>query len=771
MPAKRIVAVGLLLLLLGTIVFRDFVFGSKLLLYKDIGSDSLNFHYPYFIHLSDYLRRDGLPRWSFNVGLGQNIFPYVGSLLLDPVVWLPRTLIAKALVYQHLLKAIICGLLFFRFLELRRVHFAASLLGGMLLSLSAYLCMGSCWTNVGNEAVCLTFVLFAVEKAITTGRWFYLPLAVACCGILTPFHLYFAALLLTAYTVTRLFAAEGRKLSLKAKTCLQLAAVALLGVGLAACVWLDALSAILDSPRGSGVASYANKLVSFPVFGLETPLHYTTAMLRQFCNEIMGTGTDFRGWQNYLEAPLGYCGLFCLLMMPQVFVGANTRRRVSYLIFLVGIVVPMFFPWFRYLFWLFQGDYYRTFSLFSVFGIIGLSMMALSRYIERGVINLWLLCVTLIGLLTILYLPIRGWQVVVDPKIRHVATILLYAYTALVIAGQYFRKESIAGWAIVALCAIELCYFDHITVAARPTVTKPELSERVGYNDYTVEAVRDIQASDREIYRITKLYSSGPAMHKSLNDAMIFSYYDTASYSSFNNVNYIRFLMALNVMPEVATENDTRWALGLLSRRQASAFVGEKYILTMNPVSFQIDPAFEYKKRYNKIYVFQSKLFHPLGLFFTSLVPEADFRRLPTSTKEDILKSAVVLGLDEAGGASDLEQLAPELTSAGKRSSDLGLISFNENRITGEIQCDKVGVLVLQTPFDRGWQSWVDQRRTNTVKVDIGLLGVTLTPGKHVVEMRYLPPFLKTGAAVTAVALLLFVVGLRRWPRISSTLI
>jgi hypothetical protein len=772
MPLKgfRIAAVALLLLLLGAIVFRDFVFEDKLLLYKDIGSDSINFHYPYFVHLSDYLRSNGLPRWSFNVGMGQSIFPYINSLLFDPVVWLPRNLIAHALVYQHLLKVVICGFLFFRFLELRKANLAASLLGALLVSLSAYMCMGSCWTNVGNEVLCFTFVLFAVETALVTGRWLYLPLAVACSGLLTPFHLYFVAVLLVAYVLARLFVAKQGGLSSNAKLSLQLALAAVIGVGLSAFVSLDALAVMLGSPRGSGVASYANRLSSFPIFGLETPLHYGTAILRQFSNDMAGTGSYFRGWQNYLEAPAGYCGLFCLLILPQVFVGVDTRRRLVYAAFLVAVTIPILFPWFRYLFWLFQGDYYRTFSLFSVFGVVALSMTAFSRFSTLGTVNLWLLGATLLILLVVLNLPILGLQTLVIPEIRKLATLLLCGYAALLVAGRYFQRQSFASWAVVALSAVELCYFDRITVAYRPTVTKPELKERVGYNDYAVDAVRDVQGRDKGFYRITKLYSSSPAMHKGLNDALVFGFYGTTSYTSFNNINYISFLIALDAMPEAASENDTRWARGLIGRHNLLAFAGEKYVLTPDPVPFQVDPAYESIKRYDKIYLFRNKAFSPLGRFYTRYIPESDFMQSSTTAKESILQHAAVLGKDESAAADDLTELAPESSSADEASGALELRSFNENRIVGEIECDSTGILVLQTPFDRGWRAMVDHARAETLRVDIGLLGMKLTKGKHLVEMRYLPPFIKIGATITALALLVFVVALWRWPRISPAL-
>ena len=351
----------------------------------------------------------------------------------------------------------------------------------------------------------------------------------------------------------------------------------MIGVGLATVFWLNTLSIIQNSPRGSGLTSYATKLRAFPVLGFESVVHYGTAILRQFSNDMAGTGSHFLGWQNYLEAPSSYCGLICLLLTAQVFVAASNRRRVICALFLLAVGVLTVFPWFRYLFWLFQGDYYRAFSLLIVFGIVSLNMMMLSRFIERRTLSgAWLLGVTLFVLVTILYPPITELQGLVSSKLRQVSTCLLCVYAAVLVAGKWLKQESLASWILLIISAFELCYFDHITVADRPTVTKSELKERIGYNDEAAYAVRDIRATDKGFYRLTKLYSSSLATYKSLNDAVVFGYYGTTSYNSFNNINYIRFLMAVDALPSIATELDTRWSRGLVGRRDLLSFACEK---------------------------------------------------------------------------------------------------------------------------------------------------------------------------------------------------
>src|SRR4029450_7984701 len=88
--AIRIWVTMFAVLALGMLIYRDFLFGNKVLLYKDAGSDSLNIFYPNYVLRSDYLRNGGIPPWAFQVGRGQSLFPSVGGILLTPVVWLPK---------------------------------------------------------------------------------------------------------------------------------------------------------------------------------------------------------------------------------------------------------------------------------------------------------------------------------------------------------------------------------------------------------------------------------------------------------------------------------------------------------------------------------------------------------------------------------------------------------------------------------------------------------------------------------------------------------
>src|SRR5206468_3596737 len=215
-------------------------------------------------------------------------------------------------------------------------------------------------------------------------------------------------------------------------------------------------------------------------------------------------------------------------------------------------------------------------------------------------------------------------------------------------------------------------------------------------------------------FRIRKTFGSGPGMRESLNDAMVFGYYGTSSYSSFNNLNYIKFLMAVGSMSESDLVTDTRWSYGLLEYRLLSTFACEKYVLTDKDAAVELG--------------------------------------LSQLTMGDIKYQAI-------------ENSLPDI-AAKRRSTALNIRSFRETRIDGTIQLNQRSVLVLQTPFDPGWHAFQDGRAAQVLKADLGLLGVVLDAGQHTVELRYRPPFLYAGAAVSFVSLLIFAASLWRWSRI-----
>jgi uncharacterized membrane protein YfhO len=319
--------------------------------------------------------------------------------------------------------------------------------------------------------------------------------------------------------------------------------------------------------------------------------------------------------------------------------------------------------------------------------------------------------------------------------------------------------------------------FDQAAVSNRNTITKQELKEPTGYNDETVDAVRDIKADDNSFYRITKIRPSGPSGWTSLNDAMIFGFYGSSSYSSFNNLNYTSFLTAVEAMAP-NSEAETRWCIGVLGNFMLSMFAAEKYALVPDPAPYQKAAQYEFVQRYGKDYLFRNKLFVPFGLTFDHYMPEELFRQLPTNQKQEALLGVAVLADKELAGKEGLRQvtiaeLEQEMKATSlpaivekRRQTALTLSSFHQTRLEGAVRLDQKSVLVLQTPFDRGWSAQQDGRTAPVLKADAGLLGVILDSGEHKVGLHYSTPFLRLGLIITFISCLILAVLRWRWPRV-----
>jgi uncharacterized membrane protein YfhO len=229
------------------------------------------------------------------------------------------------------------------------------------------------------------------------------------------------------------------------------------------------------------------------------------------------------------------------------------------------------------------------------------------------------------------------------------------------------------------------------------------------------------------------------------------------------------------------SEPDTRWSLGLIGHAALSIFAGEKYVLANDPASVQTAAQYEGLRRYGDTYVFRNEFFLPLGLTFVRYVPEEVFRTLPTAEKAEVLLRAVVLSnKDEAEreklSEATIQQLEQEMTEmrlpavvAKRRQSALTLTSFRQTQIEGIVRLEEPSILVLQMPFAEGWRAFQDARRIPVFKVDMGLLGMALDPGEHLVTLRYGTPYLMHAFVLSCLSLLILAAGAWRWPRFQLT--
>lgn len=766
----RVVFATLLCVLIGAVYF-DYLTYGRLFLFTDIGSDTVNAHYPRLVHIADYLRREGVPMWSFRQGMGQNVFP---DSLGDPFRWplylVGRDLIPYAIIWVEVLKVALGGWVFFLYLRLIGLTPLATVGGGLTYAFCGYAVLGGTWYTFTLETLYLALLLYAFERYLLRGGWRLLPVAFALIAAGRPFALYMMGLALLIYGTYRYATVRGWAPRAYLGFMARLGGMAALGVGVGAFQFLPEAMEMLHSPRVAGAGSAFARLAAADPFQTASASELGTALLRLFSNDLLGSGSDFRGWGNYLNAPLFYCGLAALLLAPQALPHLTRRRRGVVLAMAAGFALAVAFPYLRHAFWLFSGDYYRFFSFAAALFLILCAVHALDRIQATGRVQPALLAATTAGLLAILFFP---YDPPVQPGLRAACGLLIAAYCALIWMLGRARSARPAAVALVVLVAVELGGFAHVTVNRRVAMTPAQLHQRTGYNDRSLDAVRLLETRDPGWYRISKTFHSGPAIHDSLNDALIQGFRGTASYHRFNQPAYTAFLVALEALPSAYyTEKAARWLPGLPHRPLLETLLGVKYRLSREgplvpPASLVYRPL----AHLDGVRVYANRLFLPLGFTYDRYLPRARFDALPPQEKDVALLAAFVPGPGEEAATAGIPALdkplrpaeVPALVAARRREV-LDITAQGENRILGTVNLAAPRLLFLSIPFDPGWSARVDGRPARLLRVNIGFTGLPLTAGAHTVALRYRPPYMLSGSTISVLSLLLYGAGaVRRW--------
>ncbi|CAH0997218.1 hypothetical protein EMA8858_03361 [Emticicia aquatica] len=773
---KLLVLFSSIIILMLAWIYKGFIWGKYAYMFRDIGSDSYNLIYPQFYHHASYLEKFGsMPKWSFQQGLGQNVHPFWFDPISSVLFLIFKTNSASVMIWMQVIYMFLAGIFFFLYLKSLQLKNFPSLIGGFLFTFCGYVIIGGTWTvdKFPLEVLHVALLLYSVEQLLFRKNWILFPIAIALVGIHQPFDLYLYSLMLLVYVTARYAEKNSLKTLRFAKYAGVFLGLGLLGIGLGSFQTWSNLQQMIDSPRVSGNYSYGSTLKNIPIFSFAEWKEYSTVLLRMFSSDILGDGKSYSGWQNYMEAPIFYCGFLSLLLTPQLFFQLNRKQKIIYGTLIGLCLILIIFPYFRYAFWLFTGDYYRTISLLIVSLLLFYSMRALNYLYETGKINLIALGITALVLLLIINTVASEGQIV-DKGLKSIINIFIILYTGLLVTARNAKLRVFAFVLLGVFVIVEVIYFSSNSLKKRDAYTKQELNDtNVGFKDATIEAVDYLKKKDANFYRIEKNYASGTAIHGSVNDAKIQEYYGTRSYHSFNQLNYVNFLESVKLIKK-NDENSSRWLLGVFASPIIQRLCGVKYFLTKDiNASYLRNANQDSVAMFKDVKIFRIKDTFPLGVTFDSYISNENFEKLDSVSRQAILLQTVSVTKDfQARLKGFNETTSANLPTGGvtievlknwvvKATQDtLQIKEFLPNQIKGEIQLKNSKILFLSIPYDKGWSASVDGKMANIEKVDAGLMGILLEKGNHKIELTFEPPYVKEGTYLSLFSVLLFGVGI-----------
>jgi len=104
--------------------------------------------------------------------------------------------------------------------------------------------------------------------------------------------------------------------------------------------------------------------------------------------------------------------------------------------------------------------------------------------------------------------------------------------------------------------------------------------------------------------------------------------------------------------------------------------------------------------------------------------------------------------------SSPTSTLVPAIENQGRAHSPARIETYQRHRVVLSAEAIAPGMLVLADTYHPDWQVLVDGQPQALFPVNLALRGVALSPGRHVIEMRYRDRGLRLGAILSLLGLL-----------------
>jgi len=734
------------------ILFSKYLFGPHLYIFNDVGSDTITVFYPNLVQMARYFQEEGMPGWSFYFGLGANFYP---GFLLNPFHWIylpmgPES-IAYTIAWVQALIMFGTGLVFYRFLRAAEFSLPVCMIGSLVYTFGGYTVLGNTWYGHADDIFWMTCSFLGFELLLRKKIWWFFPI---------PFIFvlgargYFLILFMALYGLVRMLDVYGPSWKLILHGYKRMIVSGLVAVLFILPFIGGKWHKFANSPRVTGNVSYSERLADQPVLGISMAKHNVTAVMRMFSNDMLGAGSDYKGWRNYLEAPCLYMGLITIFFVFQFFAVASRRQRWIYGSFLFLWIFIMLFPYFRFAFYGFAGNYYKgALSLFIPFSFLFTGLLGFQQILDGKPLNKLVLFGTSALLLCLLWYPYNVADVVISTDMQVKVSIFLIGYTALLWMYAEGMVRKFIFPALVSLVSVEALLFAWPAINDREPIEKTDIRDKQFHFDDSMEAARQIRASDKELfYRVDKVYGS---IKTGYNDGMVQGYFGTKTYQSHNHKAYVEFMDKAGII-DATKEQNTRWLVGLSATNILHGLFSIKYLMSNEASQEKVDPAiYTPIDTVGKTFISRNNYYIPFGIPIEEYLTASDYDKLPVTQKRRSFYFSVIAP-DNAEWKNKLKPLPPVLenTFFGTETRDrchsladaaMKMDYFSHNLIKGHIEVQNNAMIFLSLPYDIGWKAKVDGVEKDLELIDFGFTGLLVEPGRHAIELRYEPPLSKYG--------------------------
>lgn len=641
---KGIICTVIVLLIMTICVFRRFLTFQKLYLFNDAGGDTLISYWPHYDNIFSKIHNGTFTWWNFNNGLGNTVITRIQDLV-DPFniifYFIDPSKIPYALGYIAALKIILAGVFFYLFLGSFKYKKSTKVIVSILYAFNGYIILWGQHYAFATIMVYIPLLLYYYEMWFQKRKFVGFVIISFCISIFSFYFTYITSIFLFIYALMRYL--EEKTFNIKEIFIYFIKTVGLyiLGIAMASVILLPYLSVMTSSPRigsESGLKS---------IFSLDTLRNYIIMVERMFSNNTVINGKlGLDDWCNYYESPILYCGVITLLLLPQILIFKDRKKKYIYLLFILIMIIFLTFPVFSLMMTGFSAVYYRW-----TYVIIILELYFIAKVIEEvileGNLNIKLLigtcivefAVAICALLAGSIYKKIGWNsdnVHNTLKALSIPMIFMIMYCCMLAVSKIKKYRKYILSVLCILICTELVVFAESDINNRVTVDSTYLSNQ-GYYDDSMGVIEYIKNTDPEFYRIDKSFIS-----QSYADSYIQDFYGLKAYDSLNKYEYIDFIKTLNV-----TENFSslpNFIPGFYSRPKLQTLLGVKYII--NKAGENIPFGYKFIKKFGELNLYKNENTVPLGFTYDKVINIDEFKKYNSDVMDDILLNAAVISQD-----------------------------------------------------------------------------------------------------------------------------
>ncbi len=320
------------------ILYRDFIFGDKLMFYTDVNSETYDSYLQYYTFCVEQIRSFSWEFLSFQIDTGQSPYPFI-NILADPFNIISAVLTVpfyESIAYVHIIKILVLWFITYKYLIKVTSNKFASALGSYCIAFSGWMVLWGQHFYMASFLVFTPLCLTKIEDFLRRREKFKLFLVIAFLACINVHLLYQFAFYIVFYTLFRSIVLNfGIKDTIN--SALKVICIIVCALLLSSVVAYPSIISIGGSSRTGGtIVEIIATIKNMPL--IRTPFEYFTIISRSFSTNLLGT-SNYIGYGDYYEAPVLYSSILYLLLLPQIIAIQSKKQQKS---IYIGVLILVF---------------------------------------------------------------------------------------------------------------------------------------------------------------------------------------------------------------------------------------------------------------------------------------------------------------------------------------------------------------------------------------------------------------------------------------------